>query len=722
VSQFLLSPSVTNPVNSIRRLPGVSALAERQMGGFLVLAALVGVGVGLGAAGLVLLLEATQQLLAPLLAPLFNAEEVGFWSLQRAWIFLTVPLGLLTAWWIAKRYAPEVAGDGVPEAAAALAIHGGRMRKRVIPLKMLTTAITIGSGGSAGREGPIVQIGAAIGSWVSRVFKLGEEEVRSLVAAGAGAAIGASFNAPIAGMLFALEVILSSFAPKHMSAIVIASVAAAITSGSIVGEELALSTGVYGLSSFWELAIYTAMALAVVVVGIFFLKLLDRLEGIAEKYDRSWSWMRPVGAGLLVAGLIFLEPRLFGTGQGFTNALLLSEQVSAVTGLGGDLWWILILLAFGKAVATSLTISSGASGGAFMPSLFMGAAIGAGFARLIEPYWTGVSPLEPGAFAVVGMAAMFAVVGRAPLTSILIVFEVTGARDYGLIVPLMLAATLATFLAERFHKESVYTQALKRKGIRIRRTGSLDILDTIEVGMVMETSPMVTHPDDTLSETDGRLRASRSHGVPVIEDDHLVGIVTTTDISRADGVPSETTVRDVMTPRPVTVTPTTPVSRALERMAALGVGRLPVVDDENPQRLVGLFRREEAVKAYHEALTSTTDDELQRLRLVQRTDPGAGYYDFRIPLGSIADGRHVREVAWPEGSTLVSIRRNREVIVPSGSTLLLPGDVITAFGTESSKQRMIDRLNAGADEPTAEIELEDLEADSEQSPEDGDNA
>jgi len=152
------------------------------MGGFLVLAALVGVGVGLGAAGLVLLLEAVQRLLAPLLAPLFNAEEVGFWSLQRAWIFLTVPLGLLIAWWIAKRFAPEVAGDGVPEAAAALAIHGGRMRKRVIPLKMLTTAITIGSGGSAGREGPLVQIGAAVGSWISRIFKLGEEEVRSLVA------------------------------------------------------------------------------------------------------------------------------------------------------------------------------------------------------------------------------------------------------------------------------------------------------------------------------------------------------------------------------------------------------------------------------------------------------------------------------------------------------------------------------------------------------------
>jgi Trk K+ transport system NAD-binding subunit len=140
-------------------------------------------------------------------------------------------------------------------------------------------------------------------------------------------------------------------------------------------------------------------------------------------------------------------------------------------------------------------------------------------------------------------------------------------------------------------------------------------------------------------------------------------------------------------------------------MAALGIGRLPVVAEHNPEEVVGMFRREEAVRAYHEGLNATTDSELHRMRLAQRTDPGAGYFDFRIPLGSMADGRLVREVSWPEGSTLVSVRRNREVLVPSGSTILLAGDVVTAFGTETSKRRMIDRLNSGADEPTAEIEL-----------------
>lgn len=678
-------------------------LAERRLGGFLALSALVGVGVGLGAAALVLALEGIGNLLEPILDPLFNADEIGFWDIRRAWIFLTVPVGLVAAWFIARRFAPEVAGDGVPEAAAALAVHGGRIRKRVAPLKIVVTAITIGFGGSAGREGPVVQIGAAVGSWISRTFKLGEDEVRSLVAAGAGAGIGASFNAPIAGMLFALEVILSSFAPRHMSSIVIASVAAAITTQSIVGEELALSAGTYTMNGFSELILYAAMTVVIVAVGYFFLKLLDWLEKVAHRNDRTWSWMRPTGFGLIVAGLIFVEPRLFGTGQEFTNRLLLDETISDVTGAAGDLWWVLILLALGKVVATSFTISSGASGGAFMPSLFMGAALGAGFARLVQPLWT-FTELDTGAFAVVGMAAMFAMVGRAPLTSILIVFEITGARDYGLIVPLMLAATLATFFGERFAKESVYTAALKRKGIRIRPAGDVDILDTVNVGTVMAPNPLMVGPDATIGETEQRLHQQRSHGVPVIEDDRLIGIVTVSDISRSEGGP-DTPVRDVMTPRPVTVTPSTPVSRALERMAALGIGRLPVVAEHNPEEVVGMFRREEAVRAYHEGLNATTDSELHRMRLAQRTDPGAGYFDFRIPLGSMADGRLVREVSWPEGSTLVSVRRNREVLVPSGSTILLAGDVVTAFGTETSKRRMIDRLNSGADEPTAEIEL-----------------
>ncbi|HEY5890071.1 MAG TPA: chloride channel protein, partial [Acidimicrobiia bacterium] len=623
--------------------------------------------------------------------------EDGSW-----WIFATVPIGFFAAWLIARKLAPEVAGDGVPEAIGALDVHGGRIRTRVFPLKIIATVFTVGLGGSAGREGPIVHVGGSVGSMISRWFNLGEDQVRSLVAAGAGAGVGAAFNAPIAGMLFALEVILSSFATRHMSAIVIASVTAAVTSRSLVGEELAIHASTYGLKSSLELIAYAVMAIAIVIIGLFFLKFLEKTESFASRHSTRLGVIRPLGAGLLVAGLIFVEPRLFGTGQEVTNALLNNERITEITGQG-EVWWIFILLALGKAVATAFTISSGASGGAFMPSLFMGAAVGTGFARIFEPVFG--FEIQPGAFAVVGMAAMFAVVARAPLTSILIVFEITGARDYGLILPLMLTAVLGTFLAERFSSDSVYTMALKRRGIRRRPSGEVDLLDTVTVQRVMGLPSYVARPNETLAHASTELHSRRSHGTAVVGDEGLVGIITVSDIGRNDDDPTIATVAEAMTRRPATVVPSTPVSQALERMAVLGVGRLPVVDEHDPSVLVGLFRREDAVRAYHEALGTSTDHGLERARLAQRVDPGAGYYEFRIPPGSMADHKVVGEVVWPEGSTLVSVRRDRNVLVPTGKTKLEAGDVVTAFGTAASKQRMIDRLNAGADEPTAEVEI-----------------
>ena len=357
---------VTRPLESIRKLPAVGVLAERQMGGFLAMAALIGVGVGLGAAALVTLVDWFEGFFA-----LFAIEE------GRVWIFLTVPTGFFAAWLLAKRLAPEISGDGVPQAVAALEVQGGKMRARVIPLKILATALTIGTGGSAGREGPIVHVGGAIGSVISKRFNLGEDQLRSLVAAGAGAGIGAAFNAPIAGMLFALEVILSSFAARHMSAIVIASVTAAVTTQTLVGQELAIQTGAYRLNHPSELVLYAGMAIAVVAVGLLFLRLVGVVDRYARAWERPMGLLRPVITGLLVAGLIFIEPAVFGTGQAVTNELL-NGQVSEV-------WWVLIALALIKAVATALTLSSGGSGGAFMPSLMMGAAVGTGFAFLFAP-------------------------------------------------------------------------------------------------------------------------------------------------------------------------------------------------------------------------------------------------------------------------------------------------------------------------------------------------
>ncbi len=680
---------------------------DRVGGRFLLLSAATGVAVGLGTAALIEVLR------------LFETSVLGEAAGKGSfWVFVLVPIGFFIAWATARYIAPEVAGDGVPEAIASLTVRGGLIRGRVAPFKVLATAFTVGLGGSAGREGPIVLVGASLGSKLARTFHLGEDQVISLVAAGAGAGIGATFNAPIAGMLFALEVILSSFAVRHMSAIVVASVAAAITTRSLIHENFTLSPDKFDQPDYRELILYVALALVIVVTAVLFLKILRRVEEYFHEGNRARSWARPVSMGLLTAGLLFLEPailgtgqaRLAGTGQAVTNGLL-ATATGATTPVGGlsQLWWVLGLLALGKILATSFTLGSGGSGGAFMPSLFIGAMVGTAFAKLIGPFWH-LTALQTGPYAVVGMAAMFAAMARAPLTAILLVFEVTGTKEYGLIVPLMLTAILATFLTERFSKESVYTMPLALRGISPTKHGEVDIMDTISVSNVMAPPRLVVNPDTPLEELIDRLDSFRAHGAPVVDDaGELVGIVSITDATTSAD-PSIDAVKSVMTRRPVTVTPSTPVSHAMERMAALGIGRLPVVSNDDPTKLVGMFRREDAVRAYHLALGSRTDHNLQRARLDQRTDPGASYFDFRVPSGSIADGRAVREVRWPEGSTLVSVRRGTEVLVPVGDTVLVAGDLVTAFGSESSRKAMIERLNAGADEPTAEIETMVVEA------------
>ncbi|MDH4116668.1 MAG: chloride channel protein [Acidimicrobiia bacterium] len=684
------------------RIPerGLAVLRDRETAGFLGISLLVGVGVGLGAALLVVVAEGVDAAFEWLDETLFSGA---------AWfVLVSVPLGVTLAWWIARRFAPEVAGDGVPEAAAALAVHGGYMSTKSIPLKILVTALTLGGGGSAGREGPIVQIGSAIGSSVSRRFHVGEDQLRSLVAAGAAAGIGASFNAPIAGMLFALEVILGSFAVRHMSSVVLASISAAVTFRSLLPAEAVLSAGSYEMGDPRELILYAGLAVVAVVAAYAFLRLLDVVERFSHQTARP-AWLRPVVLGLAVGGIGMMDGRLLGTGQDFVRQLLTIDiKFEEGTGVETIAAGVLIALAVGKIVATALTVATGGSGGAFMPSLFIGAALGAGYAKIVAAFWpSSVSEIFPGAFSVVGMATVFAAVARAPLTAILIVFEVTGANDYRLVLPLMLSAAFATFVADRVHPESVYTLPLKRRGISLAKAGEIDLLDTVTVGEVMQLPKAEVSPDTPLSEVADTFDRLRSHGLPVTAEGALVGIVTVTDVQRAGGPDSGRFVRDAMTSRPVTVGPMTPVSYALERMAVLGVGRLPVVSEEHSARLVGMFRREDAISAYHLALGAATGVNLDRQRLRQRTDPGSAYFDFRVPPGSMADTAEVRQVDW-QGCTLISVRRGTEVVVPTGPTVLLNGDVVTAFGTEASKRLLIDTLNESADEPTAEITIEDL--------------
>lgn len=661
---------------------------------FLGVSLVVGILVGVAAALLIWAVGAVGRVAGLI-------EELS--SLGRFAVLITVPLGLFLAWSISERFAPDTEGDGVPEAMAALAVHSGYMPTRSLFFKLLVTGLSLGGGGSGGQEGPIVQVGGTIGSSIARHTNLSDDQIRSLVAAGAGAAVGASFNAPIAGMLFAMEVILGSFATRHLSSVVVASVSAAVTAkslGGLIGSEAVLRAPIYRINDLRELGLYAVLGLLVVPVAWSFLKLLDRTE------DRPpWMvvrpWTRPVGFGLIVAVIGVVEPGILGTGHE------LIKDVLNMSTLGNFAWTTLIVLMVFKILATAMTLSSGGSGGAFFPSLFIGATLGAGFAVFLVPLW-GFSNLQPGAFAVVGMAATFAAVSRAPLTAILIVFEITGL-EYGLVLPLMLTTILATTVVDRIHPESAYTMPLVRRGIRVVRSSEVDLLDTVQVSQVMG-KPDALSPEMTLGQVQGTFDRLHHFGMPVAVDGTLVGILSASDLARLGGASDQVTAAEAMTERPVTVTPGTPVSVALEKMAALGVGRLPVVSNDNARELVGMFGRESAVRAYHIGLSASTAQNLDRERLRVRTDPGASFFDFRVPKGSSADGKLLKEVVWPEGCTLVSVRRERDVMVPDGGTRLVVGDVITAFGTVGARTRVIERLNATAEEPTAEIKLADIEA------------
>lgn len=682
-----------------REFRGIGFLTDKETTGLMGLATLVGVAVGAGGALLILLVTWVGD----------RVDRVVEGGDYRFLLWLAiVPIALFLAWWIADRFSPESSGGGVPATAAALAVHGGYLSTKSIVVKTVTSALTLGGGGSGGREGPIVQIGGAIASAISRRFHVGEDALRSLVAAGAGAGIGASFNAPIAGMLFALEVILGSFSVRHMSVIVLTSVAAAVTTKELTDtfglKEAVLSAAPFELGDWRNLLIYLVLALVVIAVSIPYLRLLDRTEVLGERLRKG---RRPLIFGLITAAvglveIVFLTdsgPHVFRSGQELLGQMVAPGQLHHLA------WTTLLGLVVLKIVATAFTHASGGSAGAFMPTLFIGAALGVALGEFSGQFWS-IDYISPGALAVVGMATMLAAVARAPLTAIILVFELTGARDYGLVLPLMLSATVATFVSERFQPLSFYAATLERMGIRLAKTGEVDLLDTVDVGEVM-SPPFSVNEWTSVLKAQELLDRQRSHGAAVINRDGLLtGIVTVTDLARTTS-PSDA-VSTAMTPRPATVTTTMPVSAALERMAVLGIGRLPVVEEENPERLVGMFRREDAVRAYHRALGASTDSELHRRTLRQRVDPGAHYYEFQIPAESIADGRIVREINWPEGSTMVSIRRGTDVMVPTGNTLILAGDVITAFGTPGSQTRVIERLNTSAGDRTAEIAIEGI--------------
>ncbi|MCP3982109.1 MAG: chloride channel protein [bacterium] len=500
-------------------------------------------------------------------------------------------------------FAREAKGHGVPEVMAAVALRKGRIRPVVAIVKSLASSLSIGSGGSVGREGPIVQIGSALGSSVGQWLRLSSSRVRNLVACGAAAGVAATFNAPIAGVIFALEVILGDFGVRSFGTVVVASVTASVVGRAAFGDVPAFVVPEYAINSLWEFPMYVVLGLVTALVAVFYTRAIYWSEDLFDSWRAIPEWVKPAigGAALgamalsyrFLPGLDFESiPQVYGVGYETIEAALHGELVIVV---------VLALLLL-KIVATSLTVGSGGSGGVFAPGLFIGAMLGGGYGLVMQQLFPGL-PGPPGAYALVGMGALFAGTTFASLTAVIIMFELTG--DYKIILPLMATVVVSTLVSRFLMKgESIYTLKLTRRGVRIRHGRDTDVLEGVRVEHAMTRDVSTVTPATPLSEVSTLFRKTNRHAFPVLDDGGvLCGIVSLTDVQRAEDLEAARFVVDVMTPTLVTCHPDETLDVVLRKMGPRDLSRLPVVARDDPRRLLGVIRRNDLVRAYNLALS-----------------------------------------------------------------------------------------------------------------------
>lgn len=616
---------------------------------------------------------------------------------------LVVPtVGALAGGLLVTYVVPEAAGSGVVQTMRTIAVRGGRFRRRVPLTGALTSGLSLGAGITGGREGPIVLVGGGTGSILGRWFGLDEDRIRGLVAAGAAAGIGASFNAPIGGMLFAVELIIGGFRAASLQAVVVASVVGSVTAHELVGDDLIYGPAVaYALDDPRQLLLYAVLGLAAVPVGLGFLYGTDLATRLSRRIE-VWPPLRVAAGGLAVGVLAVGVPEILGTGNNLP-ALAgvvrepIQEMLDARLGTGLVVAGFLLLLAAAKLVATCVAIGTGNAVGIFAPVIFTGAAVGGAVGHAAERLLPAAG-VAPGAFALVGMAAAFGAAARTPLTAIVIVFELTG--DYGLVLPLMLATGLATFLADQVSSDSVYTLPLRREGIVYTDPHDIDILQTVTVGEIMTSPPDTVPADVTVEQLREAFRRSGHHGFPVVEDgDRLVGVVTLADVEEAA---PEASVRHVCTHDPVVVTPDQPVFRAVERMGSLDVGRIPVVDADRPDRLVGLVRRSDLVEAYRRAVAKSAAAQQRRESSELRDLVGVHFLELSVDPEAPAAGRKIRAVDWPERTVITSIRRDGRVVLPEGDTVVRAGDEVVVLTDEAATEQLLALLGGAPPEESGQ--------------------
>jgi CIC family chloride channel protein len=522
---------------------------------------------------------------------LFFTKGGEFLSFMDSYYVIIIPvLGGLVVGPMIYFLAREAKGHGVPEVMKSVLVDSGKIRPRVAIVKALASSICIGSGGSVGREGPIIQIGSAIGSSIGQILKLTEEKTKTLVACGAAAGIAATFNSPLGGIFFALEIILREYGLRNFSSVVLSSITATIISRHFLGNQPAFQVPPFELYGVTDILYYLVFGLITAFFAWLFIQVLYKSEDLFNSIKIP-EYLKPAIGGLFIGIIGLFFPQIFGVGYETIEASIHGRLVL----------WVIIALVFLKIIATSITLGSGGSGGVFAPSLFIGALLGEAFGLVAHKIIPGTI-IPPGAFALVGMASVFAGTSQAPISSILLLFEMTG--NYKILPPLMITCVLSTLLVRWKTKYSIYTLKLVRKGINVDRQQNEDLMESITVSEAMLSDVISVSPSDSIKKVGLLIKSTNHRGFPVLKNDKLLaGIVTRIDINKALAKGnSEAEIGTIMSKNIVVCYPDESLKTALHKMASKNIGRIPVVERKNEEHLIGILTRKSLISSYNKAL------------------------------------------------------------------------------------------------------------------------
>jgi len=551
-----------------------SLVQNREEQAFLVLSLLIGALAGLTVVAFIVLTERLGMRLYPVGSP--------------AWRRIATPVGgSLVMGYLLYRYFPDARGSGVPQTKAALYARDGNISLRTVLGKFVCTAATLASGIPLGREGPSVQVGAGIASVLGRWLGLRPEKVKALIPVGAAAAIAAAFNTPMAAVLFALEEVVGDLHAPVLGSVVLASATSWAVLRLLLGNNPLFRVPQYELVHPLEFGIYAVLGVAGGFLSVAFTKLLLGMRKRFLLLPRSTRWWHPVVGGVLVGLMGWFVPQVLGVGYSYVGLAL--DGTMALK--------LMVLLVVLKLFAITTSYASGNAGGIFGPALFLGAMLGGAIgtvAHHLLPTYTAA----PGAYALVGMGALFAGIVRAPMTSVLMIFEMT--RDYAVIVPLMIANLASLFISTRFQKEPIYEALAQQDGIHLPSHKTREELGRRTVKQVMRSAPEILPSQLSVQYASERMRSSEFRSWIVEDEGNVVGVLgrASVESALADGKAQENLMSLFDTLDFPHVHADHPLHLALERMSKSHVDILPVVNRADIHRLEGVVTLRDVLDSY----------------------------------------------------------------------------------------------------------------------------